>query len=155
MSTILVQLSERTWTLRALHQACALARRTRSTLVLLHLMPVTNPYLLGTPLAVTPPSRAELKEIREFELMAEDYGVEVTRQQMQYESLAGALLQAAEQTQAMALFADLPRYGLPVWHQLQHWYLQRGLNSLNCRLLTLGKPDQVDELNLSVNLGIR
>lgn len=152
MGTILVQISDRKWTTQAMHFACAMARNTYSQLVLLHLIKVRSPYLLGTEIGVIPPTSGELEDIDEYETIAEDYGLEVVLQPMQYVSFPDALTQAAEYTHAAVLFTHVPESVFPFWHQLRLWNLRRQLTSQGCQLYTLDEPVQTEEWVPAVRL---
>jgi hypothetical protein len=152
MSTIMVQISDRQWTMQAVHLACALARNTNASLVLLHLMNVRSPYLLGTEYGVIPPTRHELEDISELNRIAEDYGLEVTLQRMQYVAFTDALVQAVEHTRSAIVFLDLPENTFPFWRKLQLWNLRRQLRALGCRLYTLDEPEQTGEWMPSVSI---
>lgn len=152
MGTILVQISDRVWTTKAMHLACAIARNTRSRLFLLHLMKIRSPYLLGTELGALPPSRDQLEEIEELASIAEDYGLDPTIQPMQYESLTDALAQAAVHTQASVMFAHIPESVVPFWRTLQLWNLRRQLTNHGVRLYGLDEPEQTEDWVPSVSL---
>jgi hypothetical protein len=151
--TILVHISDHQWTTQAMHLACAMARNTHSRLVLLHLMAVRSPYLLGSEFAVEPPSRRELEKIAEYDIIADNYGVEAILHPMQYESFGDALVQAVEHTDASAIFAHMPEGLFPVWRRLRLWNLRRRLVGLGCQLYALDEPQQVEEWAPSVSLG--
>ena len=95
MDTILVQISDHHWTTQALHLACAMAHNTHSQLALLCLRAVRSPYLLGTEVGSIPPPKGDLEAIDAYRVIANGYGVEITLERMQYESLTDALIQAA------------------------------------------------------------
>jgi hypothetical protein len=127
VNTIIVQVADRRWTMRAMHLACDMARNTRSKVVLLHLLRVSNPRLLGSLVGWTPPTPEERQAIRDYKPVAEDYGIEIDVQPMQYESLVDALVQAAEELDASVVFARLPEHRFRLLHQYQTWSLQRQL----------------------------
>ncbi len=140
MRTILVQMADGRWTMQAVHLASAMARSMAGRVVLLYLMPVKNPGLLGSELGITPPTPQEHEEMAECASIAEDYGVEISVQPMQYESLTDALVQAAELLEPFALFACVPESIIPLWRRFQLWTLQRQLAVQHCRLYTLDQP---------------
>ena len=140
MSTILVQLSDRVWTIKAMHLACAMARSTAANVTLLHLMQVMSPMLLGTVFGMSALSAQELEMLDDCERISGDYGIDIGLQPMQYESLVAALVQAVEHTQASVVFAHLPQSVFPYWKRLQDWNLKRQLASLNCDLAILEQP---------------
>lgn len=135
-----------------MHLACAMARNTHSRLVLLHLMEVRSPYLLGADAGAVPPSRIELEAIAEYDMIAEDYGLEITLQRMQYESFTDALVQLVELTRPAILFADVSDSVFPFWRKLILWNLRRHLTALGCQLHTLAEPEQTEEWVPSVIL---
>jgi hypothetical protein len=137
MTTILVQIADEKWTMQAMHLACAMARSTTSTIALLDLIPIQTPFLLGAELNTLRPKHEEQDAIEEYALIAEDYGVEVVLQPMQYESLSAALVQAAEMLNASNIFAYLPHSAVPLWNRFQLWNLQRQLSNHKCKLITL------------------
>lgn len=151
-ATIVVQMSDRQWTMKAMHLACAMARNTQSSLVLLHLRPVKNPGLLGSGIGLEVPSVSEYQDLEDYGMIAEDYGVTLTVQPMAYESLVDALAQSAEYLNASALFAQLSESVFALWHRVQRWNLRRQLESHHCHLYTLETPVQADEWMPSISL---
>lgn len=152
MGTVVVQISDRKWTTQAVHFACAMARNTHSRLVLLHLIAARNAYLLGTDLGTRLPTKPELEAIGEYELIAEEYGLEITLQRMQYECFGDALVQAVEVTHPSVLFANIPRSVFPFWRRIELWNLRHQLSSMNCQLYTLDEAEQEQEWLPSVSL---
>lgn len=142
---ILVQMSDKKWTMQAMHLACAMARNNRTSVTLLHLMRVANPVLLGTELGVVPPTTQEGRDLEEYEMVAEDYGVELILQPMQYNDLTDALVQAADHTGASIVFAHLPESVLPLWKKFQTWYLRRELMAQGRQIHFLDKDDKMDD----------
>ena len=127
MKTILVQMSNRHWTMPALHLACALARNTNANVVLLQLMPVRHAAYLGTAFGLTTPTTQEYRDIDEYRATAEDYGVDMIIQPMQCLDTWDALIQAAQSLEADAVFADIPESWMPFWQKFQTWWLRRRL----------------------------
>jgi hypothetical protein len=139
---IVVQISDREWTMQAVHFACAMARNTESTLVLLQLWPVTNAGLLGTGIGADALSARNALDIEEYETIAEDYGVPLVVQPMECESLIEATMQAAAQLKAAALFMHLSQRRFAFWHQFQVRHIQRRLAAFHCRLYLCDRQDQ-------------
>ena len=75
MKTILVQMSEKQWTMPALHLACALARNTQAQIILLRLMTLAHPSYLGSEFGFSIPTSQECEDIAEYKATAEDYDV--------------------------------------------------------------------------------
>ncbi len=149
---ILVQISNKQWTMQAMHFACAMARNTRTSVTLLHLMPVRSPALLGTELGLVPPTTQQRNDLKEYEMIAEDYGVELTLQPMQYDDMGEALVQAAEHTQASVVFAHLPGSALPFWKKFQDWNLRRQIAAQGRQIYMLNESEKPDEWVPSVSL---
>ncbi len=137
MKTVLVQIADQPWTMQAMHLACALARNTEGSVVLLRLMQVRTAYLLGSQLGIASPTDPEMASITEYSMVAEDYGVKIVLQPMQYESFNIAVVQAAEHFNAIAVFAALPVNPIPVWKRFQLWNIRRQLSARKCQLFTL------------------
>jgi hypothetical protein len=152
MKTIMVQMADRKWTMQALHLACALARNNHAEVVLLRLTPVKNLGLLGSELANVPPSDDEYEDLGRFGQTAEDYGVPMRVQPMQYTTLIDAIDQAAEFLGAQAVFAKLPQNAIPYWRKFQVWSLSRSLASRCCQLYTLDEPTTDVEWTPSVTV---
>jgi hypothetical protein len=133
MKTIMVQMSDKQWTMEAMHLASALARNSDSKLVLLRLVLATNPGLLGW--GVPLPSVEEQRQLQECATVAEDYGVEFCVQPMHYISSSEALAQAVELFEIDVLFANIPRSSIPLWQKFRLWNMKRLLG--NCCLYTL------------------
>lgn len=141
MKTVLVQIADQPWTMQAMHLACALARNTKGSVVLLRLMQVPTAYLLGSQPGIASPFDPEMAAITEYSLVAEDYGVKIVLQPMQYESFSVAVVQAAEHFNAIAVFAALPVHPIPLWKRFQLWNMRRQLNGRKCQLFTLTQYD--------------
>ena len=143
MKTIMVQMSEKQWTMEAMHFASALARNTNGKVVLLRMVLANNPGLLGW--GVNVPSAEEQRQLYEYAAVAEDYGVEFCVQPMHYISSAEALAQAVELFKIDVLFANIPRSSIPLWQKFRLWNMKRQLG--NCRLYTLAEeqPLRIEE----------
>ncbi|MCQ3930515.1 MAG: hypothetical protein DPW16_08635 [Chloroflexi bacterium] len=137
MNTIMVQLRDRQWTLQALHLACAMAHTQQSDVTLVRMVPVQHMTWIGTDLANVPMSSNEHQLVDELVATAEDYGVRLCVQNMQYFTLAEALVEVAASLESKTVFATLPTASLPYWRRFQLWNLQRQLNRRNCELYTL------------------
>lgn len=133
MGNIIVQLTDRQWSIQTLHLASALARNTGSYVTLLHLMLAHNPGLLGSDLAITAPSLEEQSQFSEYSEICEDYGVDCILQPMQYVSLFGALQDAAMILKANAFFVKKPDSRFTVWNQLWTWRLHQVMHSTGCQ----------------------
>lgn len=154
-ATIVVQMSDRQWTMKAMHLACAMARNTQSSLVLLHLRPVKNPGLLGSGIGLDVLSDREYDDLEEYGMIAEDYTVRLTVQPMTYESWVDALVQTAEYLNASVMFAHPSEETNIIWRRFQRWQqwiLRRQLRSRNCHLYTLDTPVQSEEWIPSISL---
>jgi hypothetical protein len=142
MKTILVQMSDRQWTMPAVHLACALARTSDAKIILLYFTQVPHPSYLGTQFGYTPPSQQEYTDIDEYHATAEDYGIEMSLQIMQCMTPLDALPAAAEQLNADAVFAYVPQSRFPYWRKFQKWVLQRRVSTVTRQLFILDKANQ-------------
>jgi hypothetical protein len=152
MKTILVQVADQSWTMQAMHLACALARNTRGSVVLLRLIQARTSYLLGSELNISSPTELEMGAITEYSMIAEDYGVGIVLQPMRYESFSEAVIQAAEHFDAIAVFASFPLNHMPLWGRFQLWNMRRQLNTQKCQLYTLEQSDQTDRYQAVVSV---
>lgn len=142
MKTVIVQMAERDWTERALHVACAMARSNGAAVVLLRLIEMQHLSWLGTDFGYEPLSPDASSAVWAYKSIASDYGVELRVQSFQYVSFSAALVEAAEDHHALALFADVPRHALAAWRRFQVWSLRRQLQASRCALYTLDQPVQ-------------
>lgn len=137
MDKILVQMADQQWTAQAIHLACALAQNSHAEVILLQMMPAYHPQYLGTALGGRIPTSAEYEQMQEYMYTAEDYGVNLSIQPMQYISLLDALVDVVDQLSGTILFAYIPPSHFEYWRQLQIWLLQRRLARSHCQLYTL------------------
>ncbi|MBK8026397.1 MAG: hypothetical protein IPK19_34675 [Chloroflexi bacterium] len=136
MKTILVQMSDRKWTMEALHQACSLARQHHAQVILLHIIPVTHASYLGTSYGRTNPVGREIDDLYEYEATFEDYGVDALLQPMQAVTTVEAIAAAAELLGADLVFAHLPFHRFPLWHRHQIRALKARLQACGSTLAT-------------------
>lgn len=141
MKTILVQISASRWTLQAVHLACSLARNNDARVILLRLIPVYHPGYLGTEFVDSAMTPQEYKDITTYSATAEDYGVMMTIQPMQYLTALDAVVNAAEQVKADIVFARVPASRISYWHKFQIWNLQRRLVPARRQLYTLDQSE--------------
>lgn len=152
MTTILVQMADKRWTLQALHLACALARNDESQVVLVRLMQVSHPSYLGTEFGMTTPTPGEYSALREYGAIAEDYGVELTVRPMQCLSIWDAVADAADCLDAGVVFAHVPPSRIPYRRKLQVWGLERRLAAAHRRLYTLEQPTNTTDWTPSITV---
>ena len=127
MATIMVQLAEYDWTLRALHSACPMARTHQTDVTLVRMVPVQHFGWLGSELAHAPLAGAEYETLLTYTNTVESYGTKLTIQTMQYTSLIDALVEAAHHLDAVAVFAVLPQSSFPLWQKFKTWDFHRRL----------------------------
>ena len=133
MKTVIVQMSDKQWTMEAMHLACALARNIDGRIVLLRLVLANNPGLLGW--GIMRATTEEERRIKDYAAVADDYGVQFCVQPMQYVTFMDALAQAAGNLNASFLFALIPQSSFPMWKRFRLWNLKRQLG--DCRLCLL------------------
>lgn len=142
MSTILVQMSDKQWTMQAIHLACALARNSDGNVVLLDLMQVTHPGYLGTGLGYTPLTPDQSTGVHEYTSTAEDYGIQLSFKRMQCVSVMDAIVEAAEYLTADVVFAHIPESRFSFWHSYQRWDMKRRLVAAHRQLFSLDRIGQ-------------
>lgn len=123
---IMVVIGEHEWTLDAVHQACALARRDGNQLVLLKMVPVKHHLLLGT----DPGSfvnKDEQSRVMEYLSLVDSYAVSCSICIFQYVAYSNALLSAAEQLDIRTIFASFPQEWLSAWRRFKISWLKRRL----------------------------
>lgn len=140
MHTIMVHMADPQWTERAMHLACAMAQQHKAQIVLLWLIPVPNPGWLGAGPGEAIPTEQDTECQAVYMAIARDYQVDCTVQRMQYFTLDGALIDAADLLDAEVIFARLPKSIIPYWDKLRWWNLKRQLAAHNRQLNTLNKP---------------
>jgi hypothetical protein len=140
MQSIMVQVTERQWTLAAMHLACALARQAGLEVALVKMVPVQHVGWLGTELgnlSLTPQDR---KDMRDYQMITEDYGVQSSNHYFQYVTLSDAIVDAAAYVEAQVVFATLPASVIPYWRRFQLWWLHQSLARQHRSFYTLEQP---------------
>jgi hypothetical protein len=140
MVTILVQMAEEKWTMEAMHLACAVARGSGTQVALLRLIQVQHPSYLGTSFGNKPPDERDYHRLNEYAATAEDYGIALGIHSMQCLSAMDALVDAADQLEAVILFAHVAPSRIGYWRRFQVWNLGRRLAQIHCQLFTLDQP---------------
>ncbi len=134
--TILVQIADPAWTLRALEQACPMALTLNAEIVLLALVPVQHLGWLGIDLgwsSVPAECRAQYTKYVDSVRL---YGIPVSIQPFQYATVSEALVQASENLNANVVFATLPvRFG-GLFHQVRLRWLDRQLMKQGCQFVS-------------------
>ena len=123
-NTILIVLNNRNWMIETLHRAASLAQEQHTAITILHLMPTQHAAWLGTEFAIGSLTLDERATLRECQQIAENYGVELVLQPMQYISYVEAIVQAADSCNAQAVFAQPTA---TIFKSLQLWQLKHGL----------------------------
>lgn len=140
MHTIIVHMADPQWTARAMHLACGIAQQYKAQIVLLRLIPVPNPGWLGAGPGEAIPTGQDTSDYAFYKAIAKDYQVDCTVQRMQYFTLDGALMDAADLWDAQMIFAQLPKSIIPYWDKLRWWNMKRRLSAHNRQLNTLNEP---------------
>jgi hypothetical protein len=152
MKNIMVQIANKSWTMEALHLACAMARNSETTIALVRFMEVGHPSYLGTNMGNIAPTPQEYQDLQDYQATAEDYGVELEVRSIQCLSPLDVMAQAAEELDAEVVFARVPESAIPYWHKFQLWNLKRELSGQQRQLYTLDKPANVTEWVPSVTV---
>jgi len=152
MTTIMVQMAEKSWTFQAVHMAAAIARSNNTDIYLVRMIPVQHIAWLGTELGQTGISSQEYAQVEDYRKTAEDYGVNLCLCQMQYHTLSDAIADAAENLDANLVFATLPAMKVRLWRKFLLWQLARRLQKQQRRLFTLEPDTGAEEWTPSVTL---
>jgi len=135
-SRLLIVMGDRTWTLAALHLACAMSRRNQTEVVLLKMVPVRHPLSLGTDASLLNFTPEDAKALSDMAATAEDYSVALDVQLYPYANWH-AVVGAAEQLGATAVIIHIPPSPIPYWSSLRRWLLRRRLARQQQLLFTL------------------
>jgi hypothetical protein len=153
MKTIMVQMRDRQWTMRALHLACAMARDHHTEVVMVRFVYAQHPSWLGTEMVDIIPCDQDQQDMCEYIATAEDYGVKLSIAPMHYTTLAGAIADAADAVAAEVVFANIPETHVPYWRKLQMWSLERQFAARQRQLYTLEQPDETPIVTPAVTTG--
>ncbi len=139
--SIMVQITDRGWTLAAMHFACALARQSGAEVALVKMAPVQHVGWLGNDLGYLRLTATDRQDMSDYTTITEDYAVRSSTHFFQYATLPDAILEAAVYLDAQTVFAILPRSVLPYWRRFQMWRLRRSLTRQRRVFYTLEQPD--------------
>jgi hypothetical protein len=121
--SIMVVVGDRTWTLQAMHLACAIGRDNSGLVVVVKMVRVNNPVLLGDASGLVHYSAHDRHALQECEATAEDYNVPFRLHVCTYADYAAGLAAAADQLDAALIFAPPPHSRLQPWNRFQTWRL--------------------------------
>ena len=108
MPCVIVIISERQWSLRATHLACAMARSLGTGVKLVKMVAAPTPYHLGASYILPDENDPDMVALPELLATAEEYGVAAEVVYLHYASYVGGLASGAEQLEALAVFAPSP-----------------------------------------------
>ena len=148
--TVLVCIADQPWTLNALHLACALALNNGFPLALVKMLPVRHLSWLGTDLGYENFGEQDYIELKDYQEVAEDYGVLIVPHYFQFVTLSDAIVDAAEHVNAREVFATLPRSAIHYWRKYQLWSLAQQLQRQQRRLHTLEHPSGLTDWTPSI-----
>ena len=134
---IMVQIADRAWTLRAVHQACLLARQTEAEVALMSMIPVQHLGWLGTDFGAMNFTDEKRASLHDYAATAEDYAVPCSLHAFQYFTLAEAVADAADHIDAQIAFATLPQSSIPFWRAFQTNRLRNRLSQQGRQLIEL------------------
>jgi hypothetical protein len=145
--SIMVQMADSQWTQSALHLAFAISRQERLNVTLVKFIDVPHVQWLGTSLGHKNFTSTEYEAISAYRATAEDYGVSLDINTMQYVTLFDAVVDAAEHLNAQIVFARLEPSVIPHWHRFQLWRLGQRLNRQGRQFYSLEQPTNADAEN--------
>jgi hypothetical protein len=151
---IMLVLSDRQWTLMAIHLASAMARSRRGEVILLKLVAVRHPVLLADDAGYLDYTSEDRQAVWEFEKTAAAYGVPYSTVVCRYASYVHAVVDAAEQLGAEAVFAPHAASRLPIWSAVQHWWLRHSLTRHGRALYTLEHTGDTPDWSPAITLTV-
>jgi hypothetical protein len=136
MGTLLVQLSDRKWTVRAVVEAVAEARATDESLTLLRLAPAKNACLLGWEIESLAPKQESL--IEDCAALAAGQNVPCSVLSIEYLDEIDAIAQATEFLHASRCYIHPPFGWFAPFRMVWCWLLGRRLH--DCMLVVPSAP---------------
>jgi hypothetical protein len=118
-------------------QACRMIRRKGGSITLLQMMSVSHPLWLGYESGSLGLSPTQYCDLGAYKATAEDYGVHIEIQPMQYVTRNEALVQAADMLDTDFVFSKEDAAIFKQWSALQNSGLARQLARSQRRLFTL------------------
>jgi hypothetical protein len=137
---LMIEIADRDWTLKAMHDVGELARKTSATVALVKMIPVQHIAWLGTECGNLNLTEAEMEALLEFEATLQDYGVEHTTLLFQYASRVEATAEAADLVNAQVVFARVLDSHVPFSAAFQRRSLARKLAQHGRELRPLPDP---------------
>lgn len=120
-SPLIVVLGDPTWSIKAMHLACAMARDSESVVFIIKMVRVNNPLLLGDPAGYVNYSAADRHALQDCEAIAVTYSVPVRQHVCPYADFVAALAGLTTQFDAAVLFASHGNSRFTIWNRYQHW----------------------------------
>jgi hypothetical protein len=140
MPTIMVQMDDRKWTLNALREACQQARTRGAQVVLALMLPQRHVVFGGIDVARYNFTDAECEDLRDYNAVAEQYGVPLMTHVFEYDDLESGLAYAADTLNADTVYARLPGALLPVTQHGNERHLEQVLEAHKHHLRVLETP---------------
>jgi len=138
-SPIIVQMDSPEWTTQALHLACQRARNNGCEVALVKLSPVYHIQHLGTDFSDAQFTMKDREQLRNYQAIADQYGVDLSASVLQYITLTDAIVDVVNHLGAQAVYANI-LYPIGPWQRFEQWMLQRRLSRCHCQLYTIEDP---------------
>lgn len=123
LPALMVILGDRSWTLQAMHLACAMARDSGGMVYAVKMVRVNNPVLLGDSAGYVNYSTQDRHALQDCEHTAQAYAIPFRPHVCIYANYAAGLATAAEQLDAAVLFVPPSLGRLVLWNRYQRWRL--------------------------------
>jgi nucleotide-binding universal stress UspA family protein len=125
---ILVQIASHAWTLEAMRQACAEAKTTGASIVLVKLLPADYVAWFADDCDTYRFTEADTADIHEYEAVAASYGVPVQVRVFQYHSFEDGIVKVADALDAETVYATVPPSAVPFFHDAPLRHLEHELH---------------------------
>ena len=126
--TILIVLGDHTWTVQAMHLACAVARDMQAAVTVVKLVPVNHPLNLGQSSQLVNYTNQDRLALLESAATAEDYGVEFSLQVCSISRYVSGLASIVEQLGAAIVLAPPSTSRFAWWSRWQAWRIRHAVS---------------------------
>ena len=140
MPTIMVQMDNHKWTSSALREACQQARVRGAQVVLALMLPQRHVVFGGINVDRYNFTDAECEDLRDYNAIAEQYGVPLMTRVFEYQDLEQGIALAADTVNAETVYARLPGAFLPATQHSHERQLERTLEAHHHSLRLLEMP---------------
>lgn len=140
MPTLMVQMDDHKWTLNALREACSQARTRGAQVVLALMLPQRHVVFGNINVDRYSFTDAECEDLRDYNMVAEQYGVPLMTRVFEYNDLEQGISEAADALNAETVYVRLPGALLAVTQHGHERHLEQVLEAHKHNLRLLETP---------------